>query len=74
MSRATLNCEIFEDPVPAGYEQEYSATSNPNDTIPGPVFSDDDACYYEDVWTGSYGCNIDNDLQPVPVTVNKEWH
>ena len=69
----TLNCDIFEEPIPAGYDQTYNATADPIDTLPGPVNSDDDGCHYEDVSTGTYGCEIVNRLLPVDVTVNKEW-
>ena len=69
----TLNCDIYESPVPAGYEDGYNASADPDDTLPAEIISGADGCSYEGISTGSYGCEIDNQLQPVDVTVNKVW-
>ncbi len=69
----TLDCEVFEDPVPQGYAPDHSASFDPIDALFGTVTDDDNGCYYTEIQTGTYGCDITNTLLPVDVTVNKEW-
>lgn len=69
----TLDCDVFEDPVPTGYQPDHTASFDPIDALFGSVTDDDVACYYTEIQTGTYGCDITNTLLPVDVTVNKEW-
>lgn len=67
-----LDCDVFEDPVPTGYEQSYVAGDNP-DALYASLSSDEAGCHFEGVQTGTFDCAITNTLLPVEVTVNKEW-
>ncbi|HKJ18188.1 MAG TPA: IPTL-CTERM sorting domain-containing protein [Xanthomonadales bacterium] len=67
-----LDCEIFEEPVPTGYTANYDAGFE-DDALFGLVDSDENGCIYEEIQTGTYSCDIFNQLQPVDVIVNKEW-
>ena len=70
----TLDCEIFEEPVPSGYAQSYEAAADDVDALFGSLGAEDDiGCFYDDIETGSYFCDVTNTLLPVDVTVNKEW-
>lgn len=68
-----LNCEVFEDPVPAGYEPDHEADEDPVDAIAASVTDDDVGCYYDGIQTGNFYCDITDTLLPVEVVVNKEW-
>ena len=35
----TLDCEVFEEPVPAGYRQSYDASADPVDALYGDLGS-----------------------------------
>ena len=69
----TLDCDVFEDPVPVGYAPDHVASFDPIDALFGGVTDDDLGCYYTEIQTGTYGCDITNTLLPVDVTVNKQW-
>lgn len=69
----TLDCEVFEEPVPEGYQQSYAASVR-DDALYGDFGDDDDiGCYYTEIQSGTFGCDITNTLLPVEVIVNKEW-
>jgi hypothetical protein len=67
----TLDCDVFES-VPSGYVPNYSPGAA-NDAIYGSVGPGDPGCHFEDVAWGEFSCGIDNELQPVTISVFKEW-
>lgn len=70
-----LNCSIFENPVPAGYSEEYAVgldDSNGNPGI-GLYFLNEEGCRFEEVEGGDFYCTIVNELEPTEVEVNKLW-
>ena len=59
-----MDCEITED-VPAGYTPDYF-----NGDVNSSV-----SCVFEEIAAGAgHACIIYNELNPVTVVVNKEWH
>jgi len=61
-----LDCTLSETPVP-GYTAEYV-------DLTGTGSVDEDGCHYEDALIGNATiCSIINRVDPVPVTVVKEW-
>jgi hypothetical protein len=68
------DCTIWEDPIPAGYAPSYIAGA-----LPGAVYTelgaleDDEGCYYTDVLSGEFTCDITNTGEPAEFIVNKEW-
>ena len=69
----TLDCEIYEEPVPSGYQQFYSADQDEIDSLSGPIGQTETECFFTDIQTGTFSCTIFNELLPVDVTVNKVW-
>jgi len=67
-----LNCEIYETPVPAGYEPMYEAGEG-NLANAEQIGATADACVFNGVTGGEFTCVVTNDPQPVAVTVNKYW-
>ena len=65
----TLNCEIWEE-TPAGYRAEYDCQAN------GTCSTMDSAgpCIFDDAQAGENNlCLIQNFVEPIDFTVNKEW-
>jgi hypothetical protein len=61
-----LDCDVSENPVPAGYSASYIASGNGSD--------DDEGCHFEDLALGAnLFCEVTNIPDPVTVTVNKNW-
>ncbi len=67
-----MDCTIYEDPVPAGYASSYSAGVE-EDGVAGGISDDSAGCHFEEIEGGTFYCEILNEVQPVDVTVNKEW-
>lgn len=67
----TLDCRVFERPVPGGYSPDYAA--GVDDGVAGDVFDDEDGCWYEDVVEGGFTCEITNNADPGEFTVTKHW-
>jgi hypothetical protein len=67
----TLDCDISEEPVPAGYVPGYAAAAE--DGVAAESFADEAGCHFRDIEGGQFLCEIVNELQPVGVTVTKEW-
>lgn len=72
----TMNCRVFEDPVPAGYEASYAASATGG--AAGDVFEvneggEDDGCFFESVDSGDFSCEITDAPLPGTFTVNKFW-
>jgi hypothetical protein len=67
----TLDCDISENldaPELAGYTPTYTAGGDSSGT------SDDDGCHFDDVTLGAANtCAIQNDADPVPVEIEKDW-
>ncbi len=68
-----VNCRVWEEPVPGGYTQVYTATDDNGLGVAGNIYADETGCYFESVETGSFTCTVENQLDPVSVTVNKVW-
>lgn len=68
-----LDCDLFEEPVPDGYEPSYEASADPIDALYDDVDDDENGCHYTGIQTGTYGCDITDTLLPVDVVVNKDW-
>lgn len=66
-----LTCSIFEDPVPEGYTESYSAGTI--DGIAGTIEDDAEGCHFIEVEEGSFTCLITDTLDPVEILVTKEW-
>lgn len=67
----TMDCDI-EETVPEGYEPSYTADYG-EDGSAGDVYDDDLGCHYEELESADFVCEIYNELQPVDVTVEKQW-
>lgn len=67
----TLDCTIWEDPIPAGYTAAYTAGEFGG--IAGSIGSDASGCQFTQVETGLFSCDIINEVDQVDVTVNKQW-
>jgi len=67
----TLDCDISENvdaPELAGYTPTYTAGGDSGGT------SDDAGCHFDDVLLGAENtCAIENDADPVPVEITKDW-
>ncbi len=70
-----LNCDIFENPVPAGYSESYGIGLDDTNDNPGTgiYFSDASGCHFEEVEGGDFYCTIINSVEPTEVVVNKVW-
>jgi len=68
----STDCTVWEDPVPAGYEADYTAGFEPG-AIFGSVTDDDDGCYFNDLTGGAFTCDITNLIEEVEIEVIKEW-
>jgi hypothetical protein len=66
-----LDCDISEEPVPAGYVPTYAASAE--DGVAAEIFDDEEGCHFREIEGGQFVCEIVNELQPVDVTVTKEW-
>lgn len=69
----SMNCRIWEEPVPDGYTPNYVASDNGGDGSAAEIYADETGCYFVGVETGSFSCTVENDLDPAVVTVNKAW-
>ncbi|MDX1554546.1 MAG: IPTL-CTERM sorting domain-containing protein [Xanthomonadales bacterium] len=67
----TMECDI-EETVPVGYEASYFADVG-EDGVAANIFDDEFGCHYEGIESADFICEITNTLQPVDITVNKEW-
>lgn len=65
-----LGCHVFEDPIPAGYTPSYTAGAI--DGI-GDVSDDGEGCYFENVVSGAFTCQITDNADPGQFTVTKYW-
>ena len=67
----TLDCDISENldaPELAGYTPAYTAGGDSGGT------NDDEGCHFDDVKLGAENtCAIENDADPVPVEIEKDW-
>ncbi|MGD8346495.1 MAG: IPTL-CTERM sorting domain-containing protein [Lysobacterales bacterium] len=68
----TTDCTVSEEPVPVGYEADYTADFEPG-AIFGSVSADEDGCYYNDLTGGAFTCDVTNSIDEVRIEVNKEW-
>lgn len=68
-----VDCEITEEPVPAGYAPTYTAALGVNGVAGGITPPNGDACGFTDIQTGAFECAISNEPGPVEITVYKEW-
>jgi hypothetical protein len=66
----TMDCEASEV-VPGGYSQSYLAGTI--DGVADSIYEDEDGCYYDGVFGGTFTCEITNTLDPVEVLVEKVW-
>lgn len=66
-----LDCRVYEEPIPAGYDHSYAASSV--DGVADLVDQDADGCIYEGVVNGAYLCEISNTARPGEFTVTKDW-
>ena len=65
-----LDCTVWEEPVPGGYTPDYVAGAT---TGIGITSDDEDGCYFNEVQSGVFTCDITNDPDPGMFTVNKTW-
>jgi hypothetical protein len=68
----TMDCEITELEVPEGYSVTYVAGLGA-DGEAGDYFGGPDGCFFEDVVTGAFTCEIINEANAATYTVVKEW-
>ncbi|MEE4218957.1 MAG: IPTL-CTERM sorting domain-containing protein [Xanthomonadales bacterium] len=68
-----VDCEILEEPVPAGYVPTYTAALGVNGVAGSITPPNGDACGFTDIQTGAFECAISNEPGPVEITVYKEW-
>lgn len=71
-----MNCQVYEEPVPAGYEASYVA--GVGDGVAGDVYAvneggEDDGCWFEAVDSGGFTCEITDTPLPGEFTVTKYW-
>lgn len=68
-----MDCDVWEDPVPEGYEVSYEADNAGGDGIAGDWYADEDGCHFEDVTGGLFTCDVTNSMLPIDIEVNKVW-
>jgi len=68
----TMDCEITELEVPEGYSVTYVAGLGA-DGEAGDYFGGPDGCFFEDVVTGAFTCEIINTADRATYTVVKDW-
>jgi len=68
----STDCTVSEEPVPAGYEVDYTAGSEPG-AIFDTITDDDDGCYFNGLTGGAFTCDITNLIEEVEIEVIKEW-
>lgn len=68
-----VDCEIWEEPVPTGYDPVYTAAAAADGVAAAISPPNGTACSYTDIQTGSFTCEISNQAEPVEITVYKEW-
>jgi hypothetical protein len=66
-----LNCRVWEEPVPDGYTEGYTARVTASGV--GIASSEADGCYFSNVVQGGFACEVGNTAGPGTYTVNKEW-
>jgi hypothetical protein len=72
-----MDCQVYEDPVPAGYSESYVADAT--DGVADDVYEvndqegDDNGCFYEGVDSGGFTCVITDAPLPGEFTVTKYW-
>lgn len=66
-----LDCRVWEEPVPDGYTDSYSARVTASGV--GFATAEADGCYFTDVVQGGFACEVTNADSPGIYTVNKEW-
>ena len=69
----TMTCEVWEEPVPGGYSATYAATDDGGNGVAANVTADTDGCRFEGVQTGSFTCDVTNEVDAVSIVVNKRW-
>jgi hypothetical protein len=67
-----MDCVITELEVPDGYSVTYVAGLGP-DGEAGDYYGGPDGCFFEDIVTGAFTCEIKNDANPATYTVVKDW-
>jgi hypothetical protein len=67
----TLNCDVWEEPVPAGYAESYVAGRFSGT---GDFTADADGCHFSNVVNGEFTCAVVNEVEETRVTVFKEWN
>ena len=68
-----VDCEIWEEPVPAGYLPTYEAAAAVGGVAGAISPENSTACEYTDILTGSFTCDITNEPEPITIVVTKEW-
>jgi len=68
----TMDCVITELEVPEGYSVMYVAGLGP-DGEAGDVSGGPDGCFFEDIVTGAFTCEIVNTADKATYTVVKDW-
>lgn len=72
-----MDCQVYEDPIPAGYAESYAAGVDGG--VAGDVFEvndqegDDNGCFFEAVDSGGFTCEITDAPLPGEFTVTKFW-
>jgi hypothetical protein len=66
-----LDCTITEDPIPTGYDPDYTASLGPGG-VAGSI-TGGDSCVFTDVVKGWFNCEIYNEAKPATFTVWKDW-
>lgn len=67
-----MDCQIWEDPIPEGYSVSYAAGDEPDGNA-ALVVADTDGCNFEGVQSGTFTCDVSNEIEEVQITVYKEW-
>lgn len=65
-----LDCEVWEEPVPAGFVPGYVAGRVSG---VGDFDDDENGCYYTNVGNGFFTCDVTNTRAPGTFTANKVW-